>query len=393
MTDPHDGDRPEPPPPVKRDSFFPSNKALRHAAEAIGKATNLRSASGVVGAFLSRMGMALERRDPLHHSERRRVIDDLFHEGRRAGPFVARFNSLMFLSVAIAVLGIIADSTAVVIGAMLVAPLMSPVLGVSAAVVMGWPRRIVRQSTLLIMGALLAVASAAAISLAVPGSMDPLPAELIARTSPNLLDLGIALAAGAAGAYGVVRRQASDALPGVAVAVALVPPLAVVGMALQIGEWQMALGAFLLFLVNVVGIVASGAMTFIAAGFVPGRRLLNGNTSIASGLRWASVAIIIVVLPMQFGRGSVLPSTDMTVEAVEAVEDFVDTATDSAEVVSVTVDMDDGVTDIAVVVVSPGSTPPVTAMAEFLAEKLQTPVDLSLQVVETETERATATTP
>ena len=337
--------------------------------------------------------MALERRDPLHHSERRRVIDDLFHEGRRAGPFVARFNSLMLLSVAIAVLGIIADSTAVVIGAMLVAPLMSPVLGVSAAVVMGWPRRIVRQSTLLIMGALLAVALAAAISFAVPGSMDPLPAEMIARTSPNLLDLGIALAAGAAGAYGVVRRQASDALPGVAVAVALVPPLAVVGMALQIGEWQMALGAFLLFLVNVVGIVASGAMTFIAAGFVPGRRLLSGNTSIASGLRWASVAIIIVVLPMQFGRGRVLPPTDMTVEAVEAVEDFVDTATLSAEVVSVTVEHDDGVTDIAVVVASPGSTPPVTAMAEYLAEKLQTPVDLSLQVVETETERATATTP
>ena len=372
---------------IKRDSELPA-QALLNAVE-----TNLRSASGLVGTFLSRMGMALERRDPLHHKERRRVIDDLFHEGDRARPFVARFNALMALSVAIATLGIIADSTPVVIGAMLVAPLMSPVLGVSAAVVMGWPGRVMRQSIMLILGATLAVGLAAAISQVVPGSMDPLPRELIARTSPNLLDLGIALAAGAAGAYGLARRQASDALPGVAVAVALVPPLAVVGMALQLGEWQLALGAFFLFLVNVVGIVGSGAITFIAAGLVPGRRLLSGNTSIASGLRWASVAIIIVVLPMQFGRGSVLPATDQTAQAVEAVEEFVETEIISAEVVNVTVEMADGVTDIAVVLANPGLTPPVTAMAQYVSEALGTPIDLSLQVVESETEQASVAGP
>ena len=339
------------------------------------------------------MGMHLERREPLESGERRRVIDDLFHEGTRAKPFVARFNSLMSLSVAIAVLGIVADSTPVVIGAMLVAPLMSPVLGVSAAVVLGWPKRLIRQSTLLAGGAGLAVALAAAISFVLLGPADPLPDELIARTSPNLLDLGIALAAGAAGAYGLARRQASDALPGVAVAVALVPPLAVVGMTLQLGQWQLALGAFLLFLVNVVGIVASGAITFIAAGLVPGRRLLSGNTSIASGLRWASVAIIIVVLPMQFGRGSVLPPTDQTQAAIEAVEEFIDVRTIAAEVVSVTVEVDEGVTDIDVVLASPGLSPPVTAMAEFVASELNTAIDLSLQVVETESERATVDQP
>ncbi len=337
--------------------------------------------------------MKLERRDPLHYEERRRVINGLFHEGPRARPFNARFTSLMSLSAAIATLAVIADSTAVVIGAMLIAPLMGPVLGVAAAMVMGWPRRLVRQSALVITGAALAVALAAAISLAVPGAMRPLPGELIARTSPNLLDLGIALAAGAAGAYGQVRRQASDALPGVAVAVALVPPLAVIGVALQLTEWQLALGAFLLFLVNVVGIVASAAITFIVAGFVPGRRLLSGNTSIASGLRWASVAVIIVVLPMQFGRGSVLPPTDHSAQAVEAVERFVDTKTANAEVVNVTVEVTDGFTDIAVVVASSTSSPPVTALAQFLADELNTPIELSLHVVETETERATITNP
>ncbi len=393
MTDQRAGDRPTPIADTKPDNRPTSQKALRHAVEAIGKATNLRRASGLVGSFLRRMGRHLERRDPLHHLERRRVIDDLFHEGPRARPFVSRFSALMSLSIAIAALGILSDSTAVVIGAMLVAPLMGPVLGVAAAVVMGWPRRIFRQSMLVIAGAGLAVGMAAIISLVVPGATRPLPGELIARTSPNLLDLGIALAAGAAGAYGQVRRQASNALPGVAVAVALVPPLAVVGVTLQLTEWQLALGAFLLFLINVAGIVASAALTFIAAGFVPGRRLLSGNTSIASGLRWASVAVIIVVLPMQFGRGSVLPATDQTAQAVELVEDYVDDKSASTEVVNVTVDVEEGVTDIEVVVTSSGSTPPVTALAAYLAEQLNTPIDLSLHVVDSDTERATVDPP
>jgi uncharacterized membrane protein len=176
--------------------------------------------------------------------------------------------------------------------------------------------------------------------------------------------------------------------------VALVPPLAVIGIALQLTEWQLALGAFLLFLVNVVGIVASAAITFIAAGFVPGRRLLSGNTSIASGLRWASVAMIIVVLPMQFGRGSVLPPTDQTAQAIQAVEDFVEADAANAEVVNVTVEVDEGVTDIEVVVVaSSTSSPPVISLARYLADELNTPVELSLHVVETETERAIVTNP
>ena len=125
----------------------------------------------------------------------------------------------MMLSTAIAVFGILGDSTAVVI----------------------------------------AVTLAAVISFLIPGRETPLPAELMARTSPNLLDLGIALAAGAAGAYGQVRRHAADVLTGVAVAVALVPPLAVVGITLQLTEWQLAIGASLLFLANVV--VASSITT------------------------------------------------------------------------------------------------------------------------------------
>lgn len=237
-------------------------------------------------------------REPLHDVERRHVIDSLFPQGMPRREFFTRFAALMLLATAIAVLGILADSTAVVIGAMLVAPLMFPVLGTAAAIVMGWPRRIIHRTLLITVGSLLAVFMAALISFIVPGRMDPLPAELMARTSPNVLDLGIALAAGAAGAYGQVRRHAADALTGVAVAVALLPPLAVVGITLQLTEWQLSVGALLLFLANVTGIVIAASITFLAAGFVPGRNPLKGHTSILRGMGWAAVATIIVVLPM-----------------------------------------------------------------------------------------------
>ena len=328
-------------------------------------------------------------RAPLQDGDRREVIDQLFPRGMPRRQFFTRFVSLMMLSTAIAVFGILGDSTAVVIGAMLVAPLMFPVLGGAAAIVMGWPRRIVNRALLVAAGSLLAVLLAAAISFLIPGRATPLPAELMARTSPNLLDLGIALAAGAAGAYGQVRRHASDVLTGVAVAVALVPPLAVVGITLQLTEWQLALGSTLLFLANVVGIVIAASATFLAAGFVPGRNPLKGHTQILRGVSWAAIATIIVVLPMQFGRGAVLPVTDPTDEVTAVVEDYVADRGSATEVVDVEVQVDEGFTKVDVVVASSIDAVAVDSLAEDLAEHLSSPVQLRLLLVSAETERAT----
>ena len=328
-------------------------------------------------------------REPIQDAERREVIDQLFPRGMPLRQFFTRFVSLMMLSTAIAVFGILGDSTAVVIGAMLVAPLMFPVLGGAAAIVMGWPRRIVSRALLVFAGSVLAVLLAAAISFLIPGRATPLPAELMARTSPNLLDLGIALAAGAAGAYGQVRRHASDVLTGVAVAVALVPPLAVVGITLQLTEWQLALGATLLFLANVVGIVIAASATFIAAGFVPGRNPLKGHTQILRGVSWAAVATIIVVLPLQFGRGAVLPVSDPTDEVTVVVEEYVAERGSATEVVDVEVEVDDGFTKVDVVVASSVDALAVESLAEDLADHLSSPVQLRLLLVSAETDRAT----
>jgi len=328
-------------------------------------------------------------REALPDIERRDVIDRLFPQGMPRRQFFTRFASLMMLSTAIAVFGILADSTAVVIGAMLLAPLMFPVLGAAAAIVMGWPRRILSRGLLVAAGSVLAVMLAAVISFIIPGRDTLLPAELMARTSPNVLDLGIALAAGAAGAYGQVRRHAAEALTGVAVAVALVPPLAVVGITLQLTEWQLALGASLLFLANVVGIVIAASATLLAAGFVPGRNPLRGHPQIVRGISWAAIAAIIVVLPMQFGRGNVLPVSDPTDEVTAVVEEYVAERGSSTEVVDVEVEITNGVTQVDVVVATSLASPLVNPLAVLLAEKLSSPVELRLLVVSSETKRAT----
>ena len=129
---------------------------------------NLAKAHGVTGGLLGLIG----RWDPgdLDDGDRARITAALFHEGHRFAPFARRFAALMTMSVLIAVMGLLADSTAVVIGAMLVAPLMSPVLGVAAALVMGWPQRVLRQVVISAVGAAGAVGLAALTALAFPGS-------------------------------------------------------------------------------------------------------------------------------------------------------------------------------------------------------------------------------
>ena len=118
-------------------------------------------------------------------------------------------------------------------------------------------------------GALVAIAVGVVVSFISPSLRTdlPLPSELLARTNPNLIDLCIALAAGAAGGFVAVRTEASGALPGVGIAVALVPPLATVGICLGLGELGLALGALLLFSTNFVAIVLAAGLVLTGAGF------------------------------------------------------------------------------------------------------------------------------
>ena len=176
------------------------------------------------------------------------------------------FAILMILSTTIAGLGLLADSAAVVIGAMLVAPLMTPLLGGGLAVVQGnlplW--RQCQRAVLL--GFLSALIVSILLGLSARWIGMGLTTELLARGEPTLLDLGVAFVSGIAASYCLARPKLSSALAGVAIAAALVPPIATTGISLAIGAHHTAKGAALLFGTNVVAIVLGSALNVMIAG-------------------------------------------------------------------------------------------------------------------------------
>jgi len=175
-----------------------------------------------------------------------------------------RFYILVVVSTLIAGFGLILNSTAVVIGAMLVAPLMTPIFGISLALVRGDTGLFGRAIRAEIFGVIAAVTMSLALGLTL-GDFEPTN-EMLSRTSPTLFDLLVAVLAGFAGAYALVDEKLSPALPGVAIATAIVPPLANCGLCLALGDVAAAVGSFLLFFANFLSILVVASITFVLSG-------------------------------------------------------------------------------------------------------------------------------
>ena len=172
---------------------------------------------------------------------------------------------MVILSCTVATYGLLANSTAVVIGAMLIAPLMGPILAGALAVATNSDEMLKISVKTEALGAVAAVVLAALLTLVLPHS--ELTSEVMARTTPTILDLVIALASGAAGTYAICVRPQGATLPGVAIATALMPPLCVVGIGLAKQNFSVVSGASLLFLANMVAINVAAIAMFELAGF------------------------------------------------------------------------------------------------------------------------------
>jgi uncharacterized hydrophobic protein (TIGR00271 family) len=190
-----------------------------------------------------------------------RMAEALFIERSWRSPSASRFWVLLVLASIIATAGVVADSTATVIGAMIVAPLMTPILGIALAVVMGNRPALLRSIGYVVGGMIVVIAIAVLIG-SIGSHLDQFAAnsQVAARISPRLIDLLAALATGTVGAFALVRRDISDTLPGVAIAISLVPPLAVVGLLLGVTRFADALQALLLFGTNVAAIILTGTV-------------------------------------------------------------------------------------------------------------------------------------
>ena len=176
------------------------------------------------------------------------------------------FCALISLSTLIAALGLADNSTAVVIGAMLVAPLMTPLVGIGFSLIQGNFDLVQKARNAVLIGFANAFAIGVFVGLLCWLLGVPISTEMAARDSPSFLDLFVALASGLAGAYATSRKGLNGAIPGVAIAAALVPPIATSGMAMAMGNWSHGFGALLLFLTNIVFIVLGTAIVFWAVG-------------------------------------------------------------------------------------------------------------------------------
>lgn len=168
-----------------------------------------------------------------------------------------RFYVMVLVSTLIASFGLVSDSTAVVIGAMLVAPLMTPIFGISMAMVRGESHLLKDALQAELLGVLMAIIMGILVGLLMNGLAPSYEAtnEMLSRTCPNLFDLCVAVLAGFAGAYALLDEKISPALPGVAIATAIVPPLANCGLCVSYGAYNDALGSFLLFFANFLSIL------------------------------------------------------------------------------------------------------------------------------------------
>jgi uncharacterized hydrophobic protein (TIGR00271 family) len=192
---------------------------------------------------------------------------------------------LTVASCVIATLGLVENSVAVIIGAMIIAPLMSPIQSFAYSVVAGDAALVRRSLVTAGTGILISIATSAALGalIALPSS----GSEVLARTRPTLLDLGIAVAAGGVAGFAKLRPGIAGTIAGTAIAVALMPPLCVLGLALSRGEWAWATGAALLFGTNFLGIALACMAVYVGAG------LLGRHDRVAL-LTTIAIAIVLV---------------------------------------------------------------------------------------------------
>lgn len=241
--------------------------------------------------------MNIGLRDRVLPENQRRTLEELSDDlDLRSGDTRAKqsaFWTMLVLSGVIATAGVLADSTATVIGAMIIAPLSTPIMGIALGIV---KRERIGAGRFVIFGAVVVVLIGVVAAVVVPDIDLQTNAQITGRTSPTLLDLIAAIATGFAGAVGLSRRDVAAVLPGVAIAISLVPPLAVVGICLGEGSVGLALGALLLFVSNLVSMVIAGTLLFAALGYSAeadqqARRVGAGRTSYVK-----LVAVLVAVL-------------------------------------------------------------------------------------------------
>lgn len=197
---------------------------------------------------------------------RRKTEEQLEHYTKPS----TNFFVLMIISSAMATIGLLLDSTAIVIGAMMIAPLITPLFGFALSTLLLRPKTMGLSFVAIIFGTIVGYGTALAVG-SILTLFDPntiiATNEIMDRTTPNVYYLLVAILSGLAGAFAYGREGLAEGIVGIAIAVALIPPLAVSGIGFAMQNWLIAEQSFLLYLLNLVGILFGSIIMFLILGF------------------------------------------------------------------------------------------------------------------------------
>ncbi|AZR80927.1 DUF389 domain-containing protein [Thiomicrospira sp. S5] len=246
---------------------------------------------------------------PLIHHADQEEIKEVFLTLRENAQASESYKVLMVLATLLATVGLFANSAPVIIGAMILAPLMAPIISLSMGVLRQNVDLVTESAKTLGVGILLALFFGTLLTVITP--LSSVNHEISARLSPTLLDLGVAIISGIAAAYANARSEVAKSLAGVAIAVALVPPLAVSSIGIGWWDWPVFWGAFLLFMTNLAGIVLAAAATFLVLGFSPFQLAKKG-------LLLSLAFVAMVSIPLVFAFSSLVQEQ----QVASALKDF-----------------------------------------------------------------------
>jgi uncharacterized hydrophobic protein (TIGR00271 family) len=303
--------------------------------------------------------------------------DKLFIEGPQTARRLTNFFALLLFATIIATYGVLSNSTATVIGAMIVAPLMGPIMATTAAVILGSTPRALHAIALVVAGIVTVIISSFLLSWVVPDVTISFTSngEIASRINPGLYALLTALGAGAAGAFIISRAEIADSMGGVAIAISLVPPLCVVGISLQQGQLGAAAGALLLFMTNFLAILLAGGVVLLIVGL--GK---TAGSQAHARVRRRGLALFVV--------GVLLITIPLTLSAYQAVTHAAENNNATSEVGQwlegtsyrvVTVNVNDRV--VIATVEGAGELKPTQQLADQLAVALGHPVVVNLRML------------
>lgn len=284
------------------------------------------------------------------------------------------FHFMLGLSAIISTLGLLANSVAIIIGAMIIAPLMGPIIGMAYSVAMG-NRKLLRRSSLTLLKGIVLTVILSWLTASIIG-LENIESEILSRTNPTLLDFGIAMAAGLAGSFTQTRRSIADAIPGVAIAVALVPPLSVIGIGLALAEQEIAVGASLLFLTNLICIIFFGSLVFLFQSY--------GNLDRAKkGLAMSTIVMFALGIPLTLSMRNLIIKKNVTSQISNLIVNQTKTFA-NADINLVTVIPHQDYLQIAIEVAAPAnsiSQEEIDLLKKLLTQEINQPIDLRVEVI------------